>query len=123
MKIETHHIQLAGVDALTLDAATETDVLIDTAGTPTVGIDTSSTDVVSVVLKNTGAADIETVTSYVSPLGTEFVAFAANHGPVTSGDSVLLTFEDIEGNRFRLTCTSTAGTDVEVEAVGFRRGR
>lgn len=116
MKISTHEIPSESDDGEhTLVAATETDVLGDATG-----IDTAGTDVVFVVLDNVGAADIETVTSYQSPLGPKFVAFAANHGPVPAGESISLTFDQLEGTRFRLTCTSSTGTDLEVEAFAFR---
>lgn len=116
MKIETFRVTPSGDGTFELGGATETDVL----GAANVGVDTSGTEVIFVVLDNTGDEDIETVTSYQSPSGTKFVAFAANHGPVPSGESISLTFDQIEGSRFRLTCTSANGTDLEVEAIGFR---
>jgi len=115
-KVVTYSALLTGGTALTLAAATETDVIsADNTAPDTNGIDVSTADDFFMILKNTGASDIETVTMYRSPLGTNFNAVGQNLGPVAAGSQIDVRENDLTGSRLRVTATSAAGTTLVVE--------
>lgn len=100
--------------SVTLAAATETQLL------GAAGQDITGSDKASIVVKNTGANAIETVTVYLSPVGTLFVASATNYGPIAAGASKLIELDITACSRLKLTGTSASGSTVQIEARGAR---
>ena len=118
MKVTTYSALLVDSDALTLAAATETDVVSqDNTSPDSNGIDVSQADNFSLVLSNTGSHDIQTVTVYKSPLGTNYVAVDQNFGPVVAGSAISIDDNELLCSRLRVTATSSAGTTLEVEMI------
>lgn len=116
MRVTTYSALLTGGTALTLAAATETDVISQDNAHPDLhGIDISQADSFLLVLKNTGSHAIETVTVYRSPLGTNFNDIGQNLGPVSAGSKIDIGDDSLMGSRMRVTCTSASGTTLEVE--------